>query len=143
MIGNIRNLCSESVGSWNFQNLFEDSDTEDPSPITISYVRIRICFSNLTSWTLCEKTDEGEAESIFLILVLVFSSFLSVKYFLKIWGKTVIRLVFLSVSTIGTVKCCTKTWHFQILIYFSLRYYRLQSIFSAASFSTAVFNYPP
>ena len=45
---------------------------------------MRIYFSNLTLLTLCEKTDEGEAESI--IFFLVVSSFLSVKSFLKIWA---------------------------------------------------------
>ena len=34
------------------------------------------------------------------------------------WGKTVIKLAFLSVSTIWAVKYCAKTWHFQILIFF-------------------------
>ena len=43
---------------------------------------------------MCEKTDEGEAESIILILVLVLSSFLSVKYFLKIWGNPFPLLTF-------------------------------------------------
>ena len=102
---------------------------------------------------MCEKTNEEEAEIIIFILVL--SSFLSVKSFLKIWvnhfsllifesfkpslplfltieGKRLIRLIFLSVSTIWTVKYCTKTLHFQILISFSLCYYLLQTIFSPA-----------
>ena len=93
---------------------------------------MHICISslNLILWNLCEKINEGEAES-FLTLVLVLSRFLSDKYFLRIyasrlvsslfiiifndWEKTVIRLVFLYVRAIWTVKYCTKTWHFQIL----------------------------
>ena len=54
----------------------------------MSYDRIRICFSNLILGTLCEKkkkNNKGEAESIIFILVLVLTSFLSAKYFLKIW----------------------------------------------------------
>ena len=60
------------------------------------------------------------------------------------WGKMVIRLVFLSISTIWIVKYCTKTRHFQILVsfIFSLCYYLLQSTFSPASCSTAVFKKP-
>ena len=88
-----------------------------------------------------KKNNEGEAESI--IFIFVCSRFLSVKSFLKIWtndfflltfekvkpslplfltieGKRVIRLVFLSVSTIWTVKYCSKNLHFQSLIFFSL-----------------------
>ena len=54
--------------------------------------RIRICFSNLTLWTLWEKTDEGETESIIFIFVL--SSFLSVNYFLEIWANHFSLLTF-------------------------------------------------
>ena len=64
--------------------LVEDSDTGSPSSITISLDRILICFSNLTLRTLCEKTSEGETESTILTLVIVLSSFFSVKYFMKI-----------------------------------------------------------
>ena len=87
------------------------------------------------------KNNEGEAESI--ILILIISSFLSVKYFLKVWangfslltfertkpffdiifnnwGKTVIRPAFLSASTIWRVKYCTKICIFKVLLFFSL-----------------------
>ena len=68
------NLCLESVGSQNFEILVEDFDIGGPNSIIVSYERIRIFFSNLILWTLlCDKTDEGEAESI--ICILVFSSF--------------------------------------------------------------------
>ena len=60
---------------------------------TISGVRESICFSNLIL-TLYEKTDKGEAESIILILTLVFSSFLSVKSFLKIIANHFFLLTF-------------------------------------------------
>ena len=104
------------------------------------HYRICICFSNLILWSLCEKNNEGEAESI--ILILIISSFLSVKYFLKVWandfslltfertkpffdiifsnwGKTEIRPIFLSASTIWRVKYCTKICIFKVL-FFSL-----------------------
>ena len=42
-------------------------------------------------------------------------------------GKMVIRVAFFSVSTTRTIKYCTKTWHFEILISFPLS---LQPIFS-------------
>ena len=47
----------------------------------------------------------------------------------SIRGKTVIRFVFLSVSTSWTVKYCTKTWHFQILFlfHFVIIFYNLSS----------------
>ena len=61
----------------------------------------------------------------------------------NILGKTVIRLAFFSVTTIWTVKYCTKTWHFQIFISFSLSYYLFQSIFTPDFCSTVVFNCPP
>ena len=64
--------------------LVEDSDTGSPSSITITLDRILICFSNLILRTKCEKTSEGETESTILTLVIVLSSFFSVKYFLKI-----------------------------------------------------------
>ena len=88
---------------------------------TISQNRIRICFSNLILWTLCGKTYGGEAESIILILALsIFLSKLSLSWKFELttfpshfrkfqtffaiifnnWGKTVIRFVFFSVSTI-------------------------------------------
>ena len=44
-------------------------------------------------------------------------------------GKTVIRLVYLSVSTIWTVKYCTKTWHYQILISFLLCCFNISLFF--------------
>ena len=66
----------------------------------------------------------------------------SLPLFLTIEQNRVNRLVFLSVSTIWIVKYCTKTWHFQILIYFSLCYYLSQSVFSSGSFLTAVFICP-
>ena len=56
---------------------------------------------------------------------------LSVKYFLKIWVKTIIRLVFLSVSTIRTVKYCTKLDVFKFLFIFHFgTIHLLQTIFS-------------
>ena len=87
---------------------------------------------------MCEKTDEGEAESIIFILDL--SKIFSIKSFLKIWTfpfslpkvlsllyfaiifnnwrKTVIKLVFLSVSTIWPVKYCQKLAIFIFLFLF-------------------------
>ena len=104
---------------------------------------IRICFSNLTLWTLCEKTDERETGSIIFILVSLFSLVSIFLFFLAFsqlnlscklkastfpsnfwtfqsffgiifntWGKPVIRLAFLSISTNGTVKYCTKSLAF-------------------------------
>ena len=98
---------------------------------------------------MCKKTDEGEAESIIFILVL--SRILLVKSFLRIWAypfslskvsrplyftiifnnwrKTVIKLVFLSVSTIWTVKYCQKLaiFKFLFLFYFVIIFYSLFS----------------
>ena len=90
---------------------------------------------------MCEKTYDWEVESIILILALVLSSFFSklslswkfelttfsfslskVSSFFNKWEKTVIRVVFLSVSTFWIVNC-TKTRHFQIFISFSFCYY--------------------
>ena len=48
-------------------------------------------------------------------------------------GKTVIRLVFLSVSMIWTVKYCTKTWHIQILIYLFIFFHFVIIFYSLSS----------
>ena len=97
---------------------------------------------------MCEKTNEREAESI--IFILVFSSFLSVKSFLNIWVihfslltiesfkhsftfsnwvKTVIRIIFLSVSMTWTVKYCQKLaiFKFLFLFHFVIIFYSLSS----------------
>ena len=156
-------MCSESVGSWNFEILVEDSDTGGPSSVTVSWDRIRICFSYLILWALCERNNEGEAESIIsFLLFLAFSQLnLSRKFELTIfpsyfrkcqaffanifnsWGKTIIWLVFLSVSTIWTVKYCTKNLHFQCRISVSLFmiFYSLSSCPFPARL--AVFYCPP
>ena len=113
---------------------------------------------------LCAKKPmKGKQKALFWFLFLFFLAFFqlniswkfelttfsfvksfktSLPLFLTIEQKRVNRLVFLSVSTIWIVKYCTKTWHFQILIYFSLCYYLSQSVFSSGSFSTAVFICP-
>ena len=106
-------------------------------------------------WTMCQKTDEGGGRkhyfvscscSFKLCLSQVFH-FRKFQVFFAIifnsWRKTVIRLVFLFDSTISTVKYCTKTLHFQILISFCICCYLLQSIFSPAFWSSAVFDCPP
>ena len=61
-----------------------DCITDGPSSSTVIEDRIRICLSNLILRNFCKKTDEREAESIILILVLVLSSFVPVQYFRKI-----------------------------------------------------------
>ena len=87
---------------------------------------------------MCEKTDEGEVVSITFILVL--SRILSITSFLKIWAfisslskvssllyfaiifnnwrKTVIKSVFLSVSTIWLIKYCQNLAIFKFLFLF-------------------------
>ena len=58
------NLCSESVGAWNFEILVEDSDTGGLSSIA---VQIEWLFTIIVPIPICEfclKNDEGEAESI-------------------------------------------------------------------------------
>ena len=110
--------------------------------VRLPLVRIEHVFAfQIWYCELCVKADEGEAKSIIFILFL--SSFFSVKSFLKIcanhfshltfvflkfqaffviifnnWGKTVIRLFFLSVSTISTVKYCRKLAIFKFLFLF-------------------------
>ena len=56
------NLCSESVGAWNFEILVEDSNTDGPSSIAV----LRECLFTIfiPICELCLKNDEGEAESI-------------------------------------------------------------------------------
>ena len=69
--------------------LVEGTDTGARSKFDYRLIRIEyvgICFLSMILWILCEKTDEGEAESISLILVLVLYSFLLVKNVLKIWA---------------------------------------------------------
>ena len=60
------NLCSESVGAWNFEILVEDSDTVDPCSIAVR-IEYLFIFSIIAPIPICElslKNDEGEAESI-------------------------------------------------------------------------------
>ena len=85
------NLCSESVESWNFEILVEDFNTGGPaSSITVSQDRIPF---QIWYCELCvKKNNKGEAEGI--IFILVFSSFLSVKSFLKIWANQFPLLAF-------------------------------------------------
>ena len=69
-------------GSKNFVVLIEDSDTDRQSSIT---VRMKYVFAfQIWYCELCVKKPMREAESIILIIVL--SSFLLVKSFLKIWA---------------------------------------------------------
>ena len=56
------NLCSESVGAWNFEILVEDSDTDGPS--SIAFLRECLFTIFIPICELCLKNDEGEAESI-------------------------------------------------------------------------------
>ena len=51
------NLCSESVGAWNFEILIEDFDTGGSSFLFTIFLPIPIC-------ELCLENDEEEAESI-------------------------------------------------------------------------------
>ena len=71
-------------------------------------------------------------------------------HYLNNLGKTVIKLVFLSVSVIWTVKYCQKLAIFKFFFFFfffsfffSLCYHLLHPIFSPASCTTTVFNCPP
>ena len=89
--------------------------------------------SSFTFLNLCQKFFPSHFRKFQAFFAIVFNN----------WGKTVIRLVFFSVSTIWTVKYNTKSFNFQIFIYFSLCYYLLQSLFLPASCSAAIFNYPP
>ena len=58
LISILLNLCSESVGAWNFEILAENSNTSGPSSFT---VRMEYLFA-FQSWycELCVETDEGE-----------------------------------------------------------------------------------
>ena len=90
-------------------------------------------------WTLCEKTNQGKADSI--IFIIAFSSFVSVKPFLKMWanhfslltfesfkpslplfltidGKRYLDLFFSLSARFEQFKYCARTFHFQILISF-------------------------
>ena len=117
------------------------------------YDRIRICFSNLILWALCEKTDEGKAESIILILVLVLSSSVSVKsftfesfkpflsLFLTIEGKWQLDLSFSLSARFQQLNAAQKLSIFKFLFLFY--FVDLLHSISPVSCSTAVFNCPP
>ena len=67
------NLCSESVGTWNVQILVEDSDTGGMSSITIQIE----CLFAFQFWyvNFVYKTNEGEAESIILLIFVFWRCF--------------------------------------------------------------------
>ena len=58
------NLYSESVGTWNFEILVEDSDTGSPSLIAVRIESLFTIFVPIPTCKLCMKNDEGEAESV-------------------------------------------------------------------------------
>ena len=67
----------------------------------------------------------------------------SLSLFLTIEEKQWMHLSFSLSARFEQLNTTQKTWHFQILISFSLFYYLWQSIYSPAFFSTAVFSCPP
>ena len=58
------NLCSESVGAWNFEILVKDSDTRVPSTIIVRIESLFTIFVLIPLCELCLNNDEGKAESI-------------------------------------------------------------------------------
>ena len=58
------NLCSESMGAWNFQILVENFDTGGPSSIAFRIESLFTIFVPIQICKLCLKNDETEAESI-------------------------------------------------------------------------------
>ena len=110
-------------------------------------VRIKYVFAfQIWYCELCvKKPMRGRQKALFWFLLFQALSHLnlSLPKVSNNWGKTVIRLVFIFVGTILTVKYCAKTSHFYILISFWLCCYLLRSIFLPGSYSTAAFNCPP